>query len=104
MARGTVRIVLDLHFDGTYYKESERADTALDWIYAGLDDRSDLVGTSVVEAGHSASTDDNFVMLNGTRYEIKTVEDSDTLDVVDGVAHGYLTLACSYPITEENAS
>jgi hypothetical protein len=54
MSQGVVRIVMDLHFDGDYYSESERAGMALDWIYGGLYDRSDLVGITTVEASHRA--------------------------------------------------
>lgn len=52
MPVGTVRIVLDLHFEGDYYDEDERAGMATHWIDGGLDDRSDLVGWTYVETSH----------------------------------------------------
>jgi len=54
MSKGTVRVILDLHFDGDYYEESERASMAESWINRGLDDRSDLLGWTYVETNHRA--------------------------------------------------
>lgn len=47
--------------------------------------------------------EDNYVVLDGTRYKIEDVEDRDTFAVVDGVVYGSLALAVSYPSTEETA-
>ena len=55
MPKGTVRVVLDIRFEGDYLNENERMSCSEDWIGSGLEDRDDLVGWSVVEMNHVAS-------------------------------------------------
>lgn len=44
---------------------------------------------------------DSYVVIDGTRYTIECVEDRDTLDVVAGVAYGWMVLSVSCPLEEE---
>ncbi|MFI6512881.1 hypothetical protein ACIBCT_35215 [Streptosporangium sp. NPDC050855] len=42
-----VRMIVNLRFEGDYFDPDELVDVASGWIYAGLEDRDNLVGTKI---------------------------------------------------------
>lgn len=48
MAKGSAYVVIRVDFEGDYYRPSEWIDVTEDWIYAGLEDRDNVIGSEVV--------------------------------------------------------
>lgn len=45
---------------------------------------------------------ENYVMLDGERYEIDDLYDRDTMDVIDGWGYGHMSLAVRYRVEEDD--
>lgn len=46
----------------------------------------------------------HYAIIDGVRYTVVSVQDRDTMDVIDGTAYGYLTIGVTYEVEQDGDS